>query len=266
MKNRKQPRYGNWVSDKLIIKTFVLSLAFSLVLSAFFVFAPQGAFVIVMEVLLILLAVLFFAAGIYFIKAKQLFSCGGGNLQGKILGLVMGHINWDGKGQAIDIGCGSGALSIMLAKKYSAAHITGVDYWGGSWCFNKAQCEENASIEGVKGQIEFRQASASSLPFPDETFDIAVSNLVFHEVKDSKNKRGLIKEALRVVKKGGFFVFQDLLQLTPYFGKPEELIELIKSWGVREVHYEDTSKAPFIPGVLKLPFIVGTLGMVYGVK
>ena len=61
-------------------------------------------------------------------------------------------------------------------------------------------------------------------------------------------------------------MFQDLLQLEPYFGKPEELAATIQSWGVAEVHYEDTSKAPFIPKALKLPFMVGTLGMIYGVK
>jgi ubiquinone/menaquinone biosynthesis C-methylase UbiE len=38
------------------------------------------------------------------------------------------------------------------------------------------------------------------LPFADEHFDAVVSNFVFHEVKDVKDKRAVIKEALRVLK------------------------------------------------------------------
>ena len=264
MKNGK-PKYGNWVSDKRIIQTGIAFGAFSLAALALFLFVPQGTLAIVLEVVLILLAAFLMVADIYFLRAKQLFSYDGGNVQGKILDLLIEHIRWEGNGKALDIGCGSGALAIKLQKKFSGAHITGVDYWGGSWGYYKDQCEENAEQEGVKG-IEFKQASASRLPFEEESFDLAVSNLVFHEVKDSADKREVIREALRVVKKGGCFVFQDLLQLTPYFGKPEELVDLIKSWGIREVHYEDTSKAPFIPNALKLPFMVGALGMVYGVK
>jgi ubiquinone/menaquinone biosynthesis C-methylase UbiE len=154
----------------------------------------------------------------------------------------------------------------MLAQKYPRAHVAGVDYFGGSWGYGQQQCERNAQAEGVAARVAFSQASASALPFADGAFDLAVSNLVFHEVKDSADKRDVIKEALRVVKPGGAFVFQDLLKLTPYFGTPDELMALIKSWGVREVRFEDTGRTAFIPRALRLPFMVGALGMVYGVK
>jgi len=35
---------------------------------------------------------------------------------------------------------------------------------------------------------------------------------------------------------------------------------------VDDIHFIDTSKADFIPRVLKLPFMVGTIGMLYGTK
>ena len=54
--------------------------------------------------------------------------------------------------------------------------------------------------------MTFQKASASKLPFADESFDVVVSNLTFHEVKDVKDKREVVREALRVVKKGGIFV------------------------------------------------------------
>ena len=261
---KEQPQYGNWVSKQRIGQTLAMGVAFGLASAALFVFT-QGAWLAAASVLA-LLTVFFIVAGVYFVWARWLFSDEGGGVQRKILQLVMDRVNWDGGGQAVDIGCGGGRLAILLAKKYSGARVTGVDYFGGSWGYGAGQCERNAQAEGVAGHTAFRQASASALPYEDGAFDLAVSNLVFHEVKDSADKRDVIKEALRVVKPGGWFVFQDLLKLKPYFGKPDELVALIKSWGVREVRFEDTSGAEFIPRALKLPFMVGALGIVYGVK
>ena len=266
-KNLGTPHYGNWVSNKLIGRMCILFFVCALAAAALFVFGAQwGAAGIVPGVLLSLLAVFFLTAGVYFLRARHLFSGKGGDIQGKVLGLVMDHIVWDGEGQVLDIGCGSGALAITIAKAYPDAEITGADYWDGSWGYGQQQCEDNACIEGVAERTHFEQASASKLPFADGTFGLVVSNLVFHEVKDSRDKRALIREALRVLKKGGSFVFQDLLQLTPYFGTTDELLAFIRECGVAEVHYEDTSKSSFIPRTLKLPFMAGTLAMVYGVK
>jgi len=40
----------------------------------------------------------------------------------------------------------------------------------------------------------------------------------------------------------------------------------IKGWGVAEVAFVETRKAPFIPAVLKLPFMVGSIGLIKGEK
>ena len=52
------------------------------------------------------------------------------------------------------------------------------------------------------------KADAAKLPFLDDTFDAAVSNFVFHEVRSQRDKQALIREALRVVKPGGAFAFR----------------------------------------------------------
>ena len=266
MDNTK-PVYGNWVSDKRIRSTFIACALFALPAAASFVLTPVwGSIMLIPGVFLSLISALMLAAGIYFITTQKIFSPEGGDVQNRITQLVADKIEWDGQGSALDIGCGSGALSILLAKKYESAHITGADYWCGSWEYSMEKCRTNAQIEGVGGRMEFIRASASKLPFGDETFDLAVSNLVFHEVKDVPDKRECVKEALRVLKKGGQFVFQDLFELKPYFGTTDELISLIKSWGIREVNYQRTSDAPFIPKALKLSFMAGTLGIVWGVK
>jgi hypothetical protein len=49
-------------------------------------------------------------------------------------------------------------------------------------------------LEGVAGHVVFQKASASSLPFEEGAFDTVVSNLVFHEVSDVKDRKELLHE------------------------------------------------------------------------
>jgi len=76
----------------------------------------------------------------------------------------------------------------------------------------------------------------------------------------------LINEALRVVKKGGWFAFQDLFLWKRVYGETGELLETIKSWGIETVEFVNTSDSDFIPRVLKLPFMLGTVGLLHGRK
>jgi SAM-dependent methyltransferase len=111
-----------------------------------------------------------------------------------------------------------------------------------------------------------QQSSASRLPFGDQTFDVAVSNLVFHEVRDASDRCRVIKKALRVVRKGGRFVFQDLFLWKQVYGDIDDLLDTIKCWGIEQVEFVDIGQSAFIPRALKLPFMVGTIGILHGRK
>jgi len=249
--NRK-PDYGNWVSKRLLYVSGTLGLAF---LGVSF-WSP----------ILLFLAFFFILAFAYFVYARLKFSPAGGNLQKNIRDLVFAYLEWDGLGQALDIGCGNGPLAIELAKKFTESQVIGIDYWGGAWDYSQNICEKNAELEGVSKKVTFQKASASRLPFNDESFDAVVSNFVFHEVADTKDKRELVKEALRVVKKGGVFSFQDLFLVKKIYGETGDLLEEIKSWGVESVELARTNNSDFIPWALKLPFMVGEIGIIYGKK
>lgn len=258
-----KPRYGNWVSTRLIKKCVILFVLFGIAAAALCIFV-RGF--IPFKAVFALLAVLFMFSTVYFRRARRLFSPEGGDVQNKVLDMLISHIDWNGKGKALDIGCGSAALTIKIARKYCGVSITGIDYWSEEWDYCKKQCEENAVIEGTADRTKFLQASASKLPFADNTFDLVVSNLTFHEVKDSKNKIDVVKEALRVLNQGGRFVFQDLFFLERYYGTPKELVAAVKASGAKEVHFVNTGNSSFIPKALKLPFMIGTMGLLYGEK
>jgi SAM-dependent methyltransferase len=244
--------YGNWVANRLL---YIFS-TISIVLAVLCLVLP----------LLLIPTIIFFLCFLYFAYARYRFSPRGGDIQRKVQELVLKHLKWDGEGKVLDIGCGNGPLTIAIASKYPNSEVTGIDYWGGEWEYSKDLCESNAEIAGVATHVTFQQASASSLPFDSETFDVAVSNLVFHEVKDITDKRDAIREALRVVRKGGIFVFQDLFVWKRLYGEIEELLDTIRSWGVESVELVPTCESEFIPRALKLAFMLGTIGILHGIK
>ena len=246
-----QPDYGNWISLRmpyafgaLAILLFALSFVFPLVVIG---------------------AIAFLATFGYVAYIRYRLSPRGGDLQAQIRELVLRHIDWDGKGCALDIGCGNAPLTIGVAKRFAIARVTGVDYWGGKWEYSRAVCERNAKIEGVADRVNFQKASASALPFEAESFDAAVSNFVFHEVSDTTDKRDVVKEALRVVKKGGAFAFQDLFSERVY-GDLEDLLEVISGWGIESVELLDTAHSEVVPKALRLPFVFGPMRIIYGKK
>lgn len=257
----EKPDYGNWVSRRLIYVFGILGLIF-IVASLLAIFVGQY----LLALPFILLAALSFIVAIYFTYARYLFSPQGKNVQDQVWNLVVDHLEWNGDGRVLDIGCGNAALTIKVAKKYPNAQIVGVDYWGKNWEYGKRTCEKNASIEGVSDRVTFQQSSASKLPFEDGSFDVAVSNLTFHEVRDAKDKREVVREGLRVVRKGGIFVFQDLFLMKQAYGDTDDLIRTIKGWGIEKAEFIKTRDEPFVPGAVKLPFMVGTMGIIVGKK
>jgi SAM-dependent methyltransferase len=209
--SEQQAQYGNWVSTKLILVPALLGLIF-------------GGLAFLLPILGIL-GGFFLACTIYFAYAYRQFSPNGGDIQTKVLDLLLQRMgNWNGSGRVLDIGCGNGHLSIRIAKGFPQSEVVGIDTWGKAWEYSMAVCEKNAVIEGVAERVRFERGSAASLSFNDETFDMVVSNFVFHEVRNVRDKSKLIHEAWRVLKPGGWFVIQDLFLWKQVYGETEYLL------------------------------------------
>ena len=91
----------------------------------------------------------------------------------------------------LDLGCGPGLFSILLAK--SGVKVTGIDY--SAAMIKKA--EDNASEEGVF--CEFMKMDAQKLTFPDCEFDAVISRSVLWALERPRDCYG---EILRVLKPG----------------------------------------------------------------
>ena len=261
---QSKTNYGNWVPEKMLYICYALTVIFlaagAVTVAALHLVAPT--------VVLVVLGLVFLAYSVYMYACHELFAFGKGNMMAKVHAHLVDHLDWDGKGELLDIGCGAGALTIRCARAFQEAELVGMDYWGAEWSYAKEQCEANAVAEGVEGRIRFQKGDAAQLEFPAESFDAVVSNFVFHEVRSAKDKRDVVKEALRVVKKGGAFSFQDMFSQEALYGDMDEFVAELKAAGVAEVHYigDLEKKLDFIPGYVRAPWMISGMGILYGKK
>jgi len=190
----------------------------------------------------------------------------GRNLQSRIHELLIQNLKWDGKGKLLDIGCGGGSLIIKAAKAFEEASLVGIDYWGDNWEYSKQLCEYNAQLEGVDCRIEFIKASASKLPFGEGEFDAIVSCLTFHEVEDEADKIKVIKEALRVVKQDGVFVFIDIFLDEKKYGGYNELQYKLKDLDIAEFSMIRLDEMIKLSAIMKLKKVLGYATVIIGKK
>src|SRR5262245_4993425 len=92
----------------------------------------------------------------------------------------------------LDVGCGNGAFTEMLAARCAPASVHGIDPSEGQLAF--------ARTRPVSRIAQFHQGDAMALPFPGDAYDVAVMPLVIFFVPDPA--RG-VQEMARVVASGG---------------------------------------------------------------
>lgn len=108
----------------------------------------------------------------------------------------------DNRTRVIDIACGKGTSAVYLAERYGC-EVVGIDISEDLI----AQAITLAKKKGLERKVAFRVGDALQLPFLDNEFDAAVSQAMLVLVKD---KRQSIREALRVVKPGGYLGWLEL--------------------------------------------------------
>ena len=192
------------------------------------------------------------------IYANDQFSYDGKRkLSRQIVEGVAEYVTLPEDGVGLDVGCGSGALTIACAKRNPHGSMVGIDRWGPEYAsFSKELCESNAQAEGVSN-VSFRKGDACKLDFPDETFDVVTSNYVYHNITGS-NKQELLRETLRVLKKGGTFAIHDMMEPARY-GDMEAFMEELKAEGYEDVRLVSTTNGAFMtPGEAKVMFLGGS--------
>ncbi|MGA8262636.1 MAG: methyltransferase domain-containing protein [Arenicellales bacterium] len=104
----------------------------------------------------------------------------------------------------LDIGCGSGGITLSLAEDYRAARVVGIDVEGP--VLTKAR--SRAESRGLSERVEFVQVEPGPLPFPDAGFDIVFSKDAMIHIAD---KEALFADIMRTLKPGGWLLASDWL-------------------------------------------------------
>ena len=231
--------YGSWMSNPVFyVVGALLALSVVLAVLSFTVFHITALGVVFVIAAVILLALLLWCTWI-----RRQYAFGGGDMMEQVHQVVLSHLDFDGQGQLLDVGCGSGPLSIRAALMWPEVKVTGIDYWGVDFGYNQAMCEKNAASEGVAARCRFQQGDANRLDFPDESFDAVVSNYVYHNIMGS-DKRTLLLETLRVLKKGGVFALNDEMKPRMY-GNMEAFAQELRDMGYADVRLIDTAQEAF---------------------
>ena len=241
-----KPDYKNWMPKGMVLTTVLVTVV-CLVLFMIFGLSgiTAGALRIVLSVIFLILTVLGTCVSIWMTLMYRAFSYNGRRQMSKqIIEGIADCVNLPDGAKGLDVGCGSGALTIACAKRNPGTDFVGIDRWGREYAsFNKPLCEMNAKSEGVSN-VSFQRGDATHLDFPDESFDAVVSNYVYHNIP-TDDRQAVLLETLRVLKKGGTFALHDIFSKSKY-GDMQAFVQKLKTMGYEEVQLIDTTNGRFM--------------------
>ncbi|MGR1083794.1 class I SAM-dependent methyltransferase [Olegusella massiliensis] len=110
---------------------------------------------------------------------------------------MLAELEIDPFDNVLDVGCGTGPVIELLAKKYPEKHFVGLD-------ITPAMIEV-AQSKGLSN-AEFLVGDAENLPFGDESFDAVLCSNSFHHYP---NPGAFLREAYRVLRSGGKLILRD---------------------------------------------------------
>lgn len=102
----------------------------------------------------------------------------------------------------LDLGCGTATLTILIKRKHPGATVVGLD--GDERILAIAQ--RKVERTGLDIRLDF--GLANELPYADQSFDRALSSLLFHHLT-RRQKRQALAEVMRVLRPGGELLVAD---------------------------------------------------------
>jgi ubiquinone/menaquinone biosynthesis C-methylase UbiE len=112
---------------------------------------------------------------------------------------------WDGSNPVLDVGTGTAQIPLELCRTAPAARVVGIDLAEHMLAVGR----ENVARAGLSEAVRLKCWDAKALPCPDDTFAAVMSNSIVHHIPDPEQ---VLREAVRVVGRGGLLFFRDLLR------------------------------------------------------
>ena len=148
------------------------------------------------------------------------------------------NVNFSSNKKILEVGCGVGAQSEILLRRFPDLHLTGIDLSDKQLTAAKSSLSK---LEFAKGRYDLKQMSAEDLKFDSESFDGAFLCFVLEHVPDP---RRVLSEVRRVLNPGGVIYITEVLNssffLDPY--SPSTL----KYWMAFNDYQYDQKGDPFM--------------------
>ena len=119
--------------------------------------------------------------------------------------------------RVLDVGCGLGAIDLLLVERFGAAHVTGIDVEAPL----VARAAARVEAAGLSDRISVRKVSPGPFPFEDGAFDVVFSKDSMIHIPD---KPALYAEVYRMLAPGGWMVVGD------WFGNGREPTRAMREW------------------------------------
>lgn len=142
---------------------------------------------------------------------------------------------WKGDEQVLDVGCGRGLLLAGAAKRLTGQRgsATGIDIWSTEDLKGNSEDAtwQNLRAEGVSERCTLISTPAQDLPFPNASFDVVLSNLCLHDIREGAVRRRAVRQIARVLKPGGITLISDYKHTAEYAEElREEGLEVERLW------------------------------------
>jgi len=107
------------------------------------------------------------------------------------------------EGKILDVGCGFGAMCLVLAKEFSNCEVVGVDLS----ILLLDYAESNISGEFTGNRLKFKKENVEKMSFENDSFDVVFNVSMVHWVDDPVS---MLNEIERILKPEGHLFIKDL--------------------------------------------------------
>jgi arsenite methyltransferase len=131
---------------------------------------------------------------------------------------MLASVDWKGNETVLDVGTGRGLLMIGAARKLTTGKSVGIDIWSKEDLSGNSleKTLHNVELEGVGNRVEVKSEDATAMTFPDNSFDVVLSNLCIHNIPSREGRDKACREIVRVLKSGGRAVISDFKNTADY--------------------------------------------------